>query len=208
MIELLAVLSLSAATGFRLALPLLLLGLIQGDLLWSHVPLLSVFHPQILFGFLMSWALSELILPKWLLGQRVLQGVQLLLSPIVGAIVSLTMVLSHDTQAVPWILGIVGALLALVLQLVQVGWFYRLRGIPLWGVWLQDILCLVLVVLAFDAPHEGGVMALIMLLLALRSAVLWRKQQQSPYYCGDPSQGQRGSVKQLSQGNSSIEGIH
>lgn len=187
MIELLAVLSLSAATGLRIALPLLLLGLIHGDLLWSHVPLLSAFHPQILFGFLISWTLFELILPKWLLGQRVLQGLQLLLSPIVGAIASVTVILSHDTHAFSWVLGVVGALLALVLQLVQVGWFYRLRGIPLWGIWLQDILCLILVFSAFDAPHEGGILALVMLLLSLRSAMLWREQQYSPYYRGDDS---------------------
>ena len=69
MIELLAVLSLSAALGLRVAFPLLLIGLIQGDLLWSNVPFLSSVHPQLLFGLLMSWSLSELILPKWLLGQ-------------------------------------------------------------------------------------------------------------------------------------------
>lgn len=183
MIELLAVLSLSAALGLRVAFPLLLIGLIQGELLWSNVPFLSGIHPQILFGLLISWSLSELILPKWLLGQRFLQGLQLVLSPLGGAIASLTAVyLSHETQTPLWIFAIVGALFALVLQLVQVGWFYRLRGIPLWGVWLQDILCLLLVLLAFGYPHQGGLIAMILLWLAVRSSTMWRRQRQSPHY--------------------------
>ena len=186
MIELLAVLSLSAAVGLRIALSLLLIGLIHGDLLWSHVPVLSAVHPQVLFGFLTSWSLSELILPKWLLGQRVLQGIQLLLSPLVGAIASLTIVyLSQNHLTPPWILGMVGGLLALVLQLVQVGWFYRLRGIPRWGTCLQDFLCLTLVFSAFDAPHEGGLLALMLLWLAIRSSVLWRNQQRQLVVHGD-----------------------
>ena len=164
------------------------MGLMHGDLLWSHVPILSAIHPQVLFGFLTSWALSELILPKWLMGQRVLQGIQLFLSPLVGAIASLTIVyVSHDSQTPPWLLGMVGALLALVLQLVQVGWFYRLRGIPLWGTCLQDVLCLILVFSAFDAPHEGGLLALMLLWLAIRSAGVWRQQQHSPYFQSDRS---------------------
>lgn len=186
MIELLAVLSLSAALGLRVAFPLLLIGLIQGELLWSNVPFLSNVHPQVLFGLLMSWSLSELILPKWLLGQRFLQGLQLVLSPLGGAIASLTAVyLSHETHTPLWIFAITGALLALVLQLVQVGWFYRLRGIPLWGIWLQDILCLVLVLSAFGYPHQGGLIAMVLLWLAVRSATMWRNQQYSPYHPAD-----------------------
>ncbi|MEM9216904.1 MAG: DUF4126 domain-containing protein [Cyanobacteria bacterium P01_F01_bin.150] len=186
MIELLAVLSLAAAAGLRTAMPLLLIGLIHGDLLWSHVPVLSAFHPQILSGFLVSWSLLELILPKWLLGQRVLQRIQLLLSPLVGAIASLTVVyLSQNSPTPSWLLGVIGALLALVLQLVQVGWFYRLRGIPVWGTCLQDILCFILVLLAFDAPHEGGLLALTLLWLAIRSSALWQKQRNSPYFQAD-----------------------
>ena len=103
-----------------------------------------------------------------------------------GAIASLTAVyLSHETQTPLWIFAVVGALLALVLQLVQVGWFYRLRGIPLWGVWLQDILCLLLVLFAFGYPHQGGLIAMILLWLAVRSATMWRHQRYSPHYQSD-----------------------
>ncbi|NEP36889.1 MULTISPECIES: DUF4126 family protein, partial [unclassified Moorena] len=63
--------------------------------------------------------------------------------------------------------------LAFVLQLVQVGWFYRLRGLPLWVVFLQDFLCVVLIILAFDAPEQGGLIALLLLWLAIRSSKHW-----------------------------------
>lgn len=44
-LEVLAVLSAAAAGGLRLALPLLLIGLLQGEQLWSQVPLLRHFSP-------------------------------------------------------------------------------------------------------------------------------------------------------------------
>jgi hypothetical protein len=74
-----------------------------------------------------------------------------------------------------WIVGIVGSLLALVLQLVQVGWFYRLRGLPLWVVFIQDVLCVALVIFAFDAPQQGGLIALLLLWLAIRSSKQWHR---------------------------------
>ncbi|MFM5981805.1 MAG: DUF4126 family protein, partial [Sphaerospermopsis kisseleviana] len=72
-----------------------------------------------------------------------------------------------------WLIALVGGLLALVLQLVQLGWFYRLRGLPLWAVFLQDSLCIVLVIFAVDAPQQGGLIALILLWFAVRSAAQW-----------------------------------
>jgi hypothetical protein len=72
-----------------------------------------------------------------------------------------------------WIVAIVGSLLAFVLQLVQVGWFYRLRGLPLWVVFIQDVLCVALVIFAFDAPQQGGLLALLLLWLAIRSSKQW-----------------------------------
>jgi hypothetical protein len=73
------------------------------------------------------------------------------------------------------IVGIVGGLLALVLQLVQVGWFYRLGKLPLWVILSQDGLCVALVLLAFDSPKEGGTIALLLLWLAIRSSQEWYK---------------------------------
>ncbi|CAD5915724.1 hypothetical protein NO2A_00761 [Planktothrix agardhii] len=49
MIELLAVLSASAAAGLRIALPLLVIGVLRNDL-WSSVPFLSQFSPQVVVG--------------------------------------------------------------------------------------------------------------------------------------------------------------
>jgi len=174
MVELLGALSASAAAGMRIALPLLIIGFLHSDYLWSRVPLLSYIHPPVLICILTSWSLFELFASKKLLGQRILQMVQLVLSPIVGAIMGIA--IAQFTEAsVPavWIIGIVGSLLALVLQLVQVGWFFRLRGLPLWLVFIEDFLCVALVLFAFDAPHQGGLIALLLLWLAIRSSKHW-----------------------------------
>ena len=80
LIELLAVLAASASGGMRIALPLLLIGLLQGASLWSQVPLLSALSPSLVIGVLVSWSLFELFASKRFLGQRILQLVQLLFS--------------------------------------------------------------------------------------------------------------------------------
>ncbi|MBH8573319.1 DUF4126 domain-containing protein [Nostocaceae cyanobacterium CENA369] len=171
MIEILATLSASAAAGMRIGIPLLIIGLLQGSNLWSQVPILSHISSPILLGCLTTWSLIELLASKKLWGQRVVQLVQLLLSPLVGAIMGLAV--ASATATPDWLIALIGGLLALVLQLVQVGWFYRLRGLPLWAVFLQDTLCIALVLFAFDAPKQGGLIAMILLWLAVRSAKQW-----------------------------------
>jgi hypothetical protein len=173
MIELLAALSASAAAGMRIALPLLVIGIVQGENLWSHVPILSGISPPLLLGILTSWTFVELFASKKLLGQRVLQVVQLLLSPIVGAIMGIAVATATETPI--WLIGLVGGLFALVIQLVQIGWFYRLRGLPLWVVFTQDALCILFVLFAFDAPTQGGLLALILLWIAVRSSEKWHR---------------------------------
>jgi hypothetical protein len=174
MIEILAALSASAAAGMRIALPLLVIGLLQSHNLWSQVPILSRIHPSVLLCILTSWSVFELFASKKLLGQRLLQVVQLLLSPAVGAIMGIAVAqFAQAPSALVWIVGIVGSLVALVLQLVQAGWFFRLRGIPLWFVFIQDVLCVALVILALDAPRQGGLIALMLLWLAIRSSKQW-----------------------------------
>lgn len=175
MIELLAALSVAAAVGMRIALPLLLIGLLQSDRLWLNVPVLSQIPPPILIGILVSWSLMELLLSKEPLGLRFLQMLQLLLSPIVGAIVGIAVARTADLDAqLIWIFALICGLLALVLQLVQVGWFYRLRGLPVWLVFVQDVLCVLLVLFSFDAPQQGGLIALLLLWLAIRSSKEWQ----------------------------------
>jgi hypothetical protein len=94
----------------------------------------------------------------------------------VGAIMGISVAqLAAAPEPFIWIVGIVGSLLAFVLQLVQVGWFFRLRGLPLWVVFIQDVLCIALVIFAFDSPQSGGVIALLLLLLAIRSSNQWHK---------------------------------
>ncbi len=173
MVEVLAALSASAAAGIRIAIPLLLIGLLQNDL-WAKVPLLSKISPQIVVGILVSWSLFEILASKHLLGQRILNLVQLILSPIVGTIMS--MAIAEATHLEGWlimVIGVVGGLLALVLQLVQVGCFFRWRGLPVWMLLSQDILCICLVIFAFDAPQQGGLIALLLLWLAIRSYQDW-----------------------------------
>ncbi len=173
MVEILAVLSASAAAGLRIGLPLLLIGLLRGNL-WFDVPLLSQIQPQVVVGVLVSWSLFEVFASKKLLGQRIVQLVQLVFSPVAGTIVGIAV--ARATGIVDWLaglLGIIGGLLALVLQLVQVGWFFRLRGFPIWAIFAQDFLCIILVLLALDAPEQGGFIAMLLLWLAIRSSSAW-----------------------------------
>lgn len=93
-----------------------------------------------------------------------------------------------------WIIAIVGGLLALVLQLVQAGWFYRLRGLPLWVIFVQDALCIALVLFAFDAPRQGALIAMLLLWLAIRSSkewYRWYRKQGKLGLLGNPRQGKR-----------------
>ena len=191
MVGLLAALSGSAAGGMRIALPLLLIGLLRIDKLWSEIPLLSGVPPQVAIAILVSWSLLELFASKTFVGQRVLQIVQIIFSPIVGAIMGIAIaqvswideIIAHPWML--WIIGIVGGLLALVLQLVQAGWFYRLRGLPIWVIFLQDVLCISLVLFAFDAPRQGGLVAMMLLWLAIRSSKEWYRWYKSQGIPGD-----------------------
>ncbi|NJP10548.1 MAG: DUF4126 domain-containing protein [Leptolyngbyaceae cyanobacterium RU_5_1] len=174
MLELLAVLSASAAAGMRVALPLLLIGLLYGGSLWSQVPILSGIDPHVVLGVLVSWSLVEIFASKNRAGQRLLSGIQLMFSPIVGAIMGVAVVRATVTlESLVWLLGITGGLLACVLQLVQTGWFYRMKRIPLWVIFAQDVLCVALVFSAFRAPQQGGLVALLLLWLSIRTSKEW-----------------------------------
>jgi hypothetical protein len=195
MVGLLAALSASAAGGMRIALPLLLIGLLRFDKLWSEIPLLSRIHPQVVLCVLVSWSLLELFASKTFAGQRVLQIVQILFSPIVGAIMGIAIAQATAIEEIftspwmLWIIAVVGGLLALVLQLVQAGWLYRLRGLPICVICLQDSLCVVLVLFAFDAPRQGGLIAMLLLWLAIRTSkewYRWYKHQGVPGDGGNP----------------------
>ncbi|MBW3587685.1 MAG: DUF4126 domain-containing protein [Cyanobacteria bacterium 0813] len=191
MLGLLAALSASAAGGMRIALPLLLIGLLRIDKLWSEIPLLSGVHPPVAITILVSWSLLELFASKTFVGQRVLQIVQIIFSPIVGAIMGIAIaqvssideIIAHPWML--WIIGVVGGLLALVLQLVQAGWLYRLRRLPIWVIFLQDVLCISLVLFAFDAPRQGGLVAMMLLWLAIRSSKEWYRWYRSQGIPGD-----------------------
>ena len=175
----LAILSVSAAAGMRSLLPLLVLGCLAGESLWSKVPLLDHISPPILAGVLVTGSLFEVIASKDRTAIRVSQLFQLCLSPLVGGLLGFSIARTSDLpMVVVVVLGIVSGLLALVLQLVQVGWFYRLRGLPLWIIFAQDFLCVLLIIFAFGAPQHGGIIALILLWFAIRSADEWKRWTQ------------------------------
>jgi len=195
MIEVLAVLSISAAAGMRIALPLLIIGLLYGDSLWSQVPILSQIPPSIVLGVLVSWSLFEIFASKGRTGQRFLQVAQIIFSPIVGAIMG--MAVAKTTIPSEWLvqlLGVIGGLLALVLQLVQTGWFYRLKRVPIWVMFAQDFLCVALVFFAFDAPRQGGLIALLLLWLAIRSSKEWHN-----WYSAQARQSSRANPRKYKQ---------
>ena len=174
----LAVLSVSAAVGMRIALPLLVISLsyTQKQELWSQVPILNHIDPRVILAVSISWSILELIFSKKLLGQRSLQIVQLLFSPIVGALVAIAVTHLAQADFTPiWLIGVIGAVVALVVTLVKVGWFFRLRGIPIWLTIIEDVLCVCLIFFAFNAPKEGGIIALLLIWLALRSSNTWRE---------------------------------
>lgn len=184
--ELLAVLSISAAAGFRLALPLLMIGFMSGDL-WAQVPILSRLPPTLVVGALVSWTLAELIFSKERPSQRLFQSIELFLSPLVGTIVGITIARIFSLEGwLPLLLGTLSGTLALVLHLVQVGWLYRLKTPSVGLIVAADILCVCLVLFAFDAPHQGGLIALLLLWLALRTSNLWRR-----WYLSQASPGNR-----------------
>ena len=139
----LAVLSVSVAVGMRTALPLLVISLsyTQKQELWSQVPILNNVDPRVILAVSISWSILELIFSKRLLGQRSLQIIQLLFSPIVGALVAIAVTHLAQADFTPiWLIGVIGAVVALVVTLVKVGWFFRLRGIPIWLTIVEDVL--------------------------------------------------------------------
>jgi hypothetical protein len=174
LISLLAILSAAAAAGLRAALPLLVIGLLSSDF-WANTPILSHIHPQVVLAILISWSLFELFGSKSLLGQRVLQLIALIVTPIVGALMSVTVARILQVDQFPLgFLVVIGGLVALVIKLVQIGWFFRLRGLPVWVTAIEDLLCVGLVFFAFHAPRQGGFIALLLLWLVIRSSTLWR----------------------------------
>ncbi|MBW4665513.1 MAG: DUF4126 domain-containing protein [Chroococcus sp. CMT-3BRIN-NPC107] len=178
MIEVLAALSASAAVGIRIALPLLSLALLRGEALGSELPILSIIHPSIKLAFLCSWSIIELLASKHLLGQRWLQIIMLISSPIAGAFAA-----TSSAKFLPiWIIAILGGLFAFLLQSVQTAWFYRQQRFPLILVLAQDILSILLAFLAVKKPQIGGIISLSLFWWAIGSyqnSAKWYSKQKS-----------------------------
>ncbi|MDV3348565.1 DUF4126 domain-containing protein [Leptolyngbyaceae cyanobacterium CCMR0082] len=177
--ELLAVLSISAATGLRLALPLLLIGLFSGEQLWAAVPILANIPQMLVVAVLVIWSLLELTISKDRVSRRFLQSAELFISPFVGTIagVAIARLADINDSLTLVLLAVTGGVLALVIQMVQVGWLYRFNSPPMWMIFVEDALCICLVFFAFDAPEQGGLIALFLLWFAIRSSAVWRQWQ-------------------------------
>ncbi|ELR96889.1 DUF4126 domain-containing protein [Gloeocapsa sp. PCC 73106] len=178
MLEILGSLSASAAVGMRVAVPLLVVGLLRTKEIGSDIPGLKYIHPQVLLSILIAWSLLELIFSKQLLGQRLLQTIQLIFSPIIGALLPFAVITSYDlntSNKALYLMSIAGGSLALVIKLVEVGWFFRLRGLPLTVIMFEDVLSVLMVLFAFKAPQQGGLIAMLLMWIALRSSGEWRR---------------------------------
>ncbi|MCS7031505.1 MAG: DUF4126 domain-containing protein [Gloeomargarita sp. SKYG116] len=179
MAAVLAVLAAAAAGGFRLAFPLLLILVLQREEAWEQIPVVGRWSPALTLGLLTSWAVWELIAPLHPWGVRLQQPLQVVLSPPVGWLLGVvTAQLMKMPPGFQNLMGYVGAALALLLQLVQVGWLYRRGTFPLWVVLTQDGLCALLAIFALKAPTQGGLIALMLVWLALRTAKAWQRQFQ------------------------------
>lgn len=175
-IQILAILSAAAAGGMRIGVPLLIIGLVHSHKLWSDFPFLTSIPPQVVIAILTSWSLFELLGSKRLMGLRIIQLIQLFFSPFAGGIMAVGVATLYKVEFVPiWLIGITGGVLAFVLKLVLVGWFFRLRGIPMAVTCFEDILSVFLVLFAIKAPENGGLIAMLLLWLALRSSTEWRR---------------------------------
>jgi hypothetical protein len=192
---LLAVLAASAASGLRLALPLLVISLLHGQSLWSDVPIISAIAPPGVMGILVSWSVLELLAFKDRTGRRLLQSLELLCSPLFGTLTGLALArLFEVPEGLLWMFATVGGLMAFVLQLVQVGWSYRIQHIPIWVICAQDLLCLALVLAALRAPSQGALIAMVLLWLAIRSSKEWHRwyrAQARPEHLTHPRDGKQ-----------------
>ncbi len=175
LVQILAILSASAAGGMRIGLPLMIIVLVYRNQLWSDLPVLSILQPQVIVVILITWSLFEFFGTKKFLGLRIIQLVQLFFSPFVGAIMAISVARLMKVELIYfWIICLIGALLAFVLKSVQVGWFFRLGRMPLALIIAEDILSGILVLFALKAPENGGLIAMLLLWLALRSSTEWR----------------------------------
>jgi len=178
MIQVLAVISAAASGGFRLGLPLLIIGLANVDKLWSEIPLLNRIQPEVLLAILVSVTIFEILGTKRMIGLRIIQIIQLILSPVVGAILAVGAANWTNLEYVPlWIIAVTGGLFALVLRFVLVCLFFRWGKMPIILTVSEDILAMILALLALTSPENGGLIAMLLLLLALRISSEWRQWQ-------------------------------
>ncbi|NJK52973.1 MAG: DUF4126 domain-containing protein [Leptolyngbyaceae cyanobacterium SU_3_3] len=160
------------------------------------MPILCNVSPPIVLAILVSWSLLEIFASKHRFGLRSLQIVQLLLSPLVGAIMGLAIAQATDVPG--WVVGLLGGSGGLA----GIGFTARAGGMVLpierftivgnfstgYAVYLPGDACL-------RCPKQGGIIALLLLWLAIRTSKNWQRwyrqqahpQQKNPRrYLQDP----------------------
>ena len=102
--------------------------------------------PSLVIALLAGWSMAETTAIEGSLQPAgFFQIIELLCSPLVGAIAGIA--LARTLELDNWLhigIGITSALLAVVIQLLQVGWFYRPKRPPLWVFFVVDGLCIFL----------------------------------------------------------------
>ncbi|WP_287128976.1 DUF4126 domain-containing protein [Candidatus Cyanaurora vandensis] len=161
----------AAAGAMRLSLPLLVLVILaQGWGFCPESPVLEWLCQPVTLVPLVFWTLFEVVGSRTALGQRVVQAVQFIGAPLMGALL-VSVVLPEAS----WLQLLTGSCLAAVLQLVQTGYIFRKGFLPWWFTLAQDGLAVGLVLMALGAPWLGGMVALGLVGLALYQTRQWQQ---------------------------------
>jgi hypothetical protein len=178
-LEVLTALALAAAGGLRTSLTLWILALAALAGQPDGNALTQLIDSPLGISVLSVWCTFELVATKTALGQRLVQALQFFMAPVTGAIVAIAF--SSETGIVAQIaIGLAGAALASTLQAVTMGYFFRRGRVAIPVQFLQEGLCVLLVVLALHAPLIAGLTVFGLLGAALLQASYWRKSFNRP----------------------------
>jgi hypothetical protein len=178
-LEVLTALALAAAGGLRTSLALLILAIAAVAGQPDSNALTQMIASPLGISILSVWSLFELVATKTALGQRLVQALQFFMAPVTGAIIASAF--GSETGIVAQMtIGLAGAALASALQAVTMGYFFRRGRVTIPVQFLQEGLCVLLVILALNAPLIAGLAVFGLLGAALVQASYWRKYFNRP----------------------------
>jgi hypothetical protein len=178
-LEVLTALALAAAGGLRTSLTLLILAIAAITGSPESNALTPLIASPLGISILSVWSIFELVATKTALGQRLVQALQFFMAPVTGVIIASAF--SGETGIVAQMaIGLAGAALASTLQAVAMGYFFRRGRVTIPVQFLQEGLCVLLVILALNAPLVAGCAVFGLLGAALLQASHWRKYFNQP----------------------------